>query len=83
MSSKSTTGKLGTLLLTVVETRDFKSAYCTVSCDVVNRIGVAKKKNEANAKYDESFTLFATPTTTDCHLFCNHVHSQTQTNTVR
>ena len=57
MSAKNTIGKLGTLLLNVVETRDFKSAYCTVSCDVVNRVGVAKKKNEANAKYDESFTL--------------------------
>ncbi len=58
MSGKTTVGKFGTLLVKVVETRDFKSAYCTINCDVVNRAGVAKKKNEMNAKYDETFTLF-------------------------
>ena len=58
MSAKSTAGKFGTLLVKVVETRDFKSAYCAVHCDAVHRFGAAKKKNEANAKYDESFTMF-------------------------
>ena len=58
MSAKNTAGKFGTLLVKVVETRDFKSAYCAVHCDAVHRVGATKKKNEANAKYDESFTMF-------------------------
>jgi len=55
MSGKNSVGKFGTLLLKVVETRDFKSSYCSVS-GVTARAGVVKK-NEKNAKYDESFTL--------------------------
>ena len=57
MSGKNTVGKLGTLLLKVVETRDFKSAYCSVNCDVVHRLSPVGK-NKLNAKYDESFTMF-------------------------
>jgi hypothetical protein len=50
-------GKVGCLEVRIVEIRDLPTAYCICSCELGEYATPSKKKNEANAQYDQTFYI--------------------------
>lgn len=66
MADPKKVGTFGTVEVRVVEVRDVKVSYCTVKCEITQRQTAVKKKSELNAKFDEDFSLFVSPSLSLC-----------------